>query len=137
MLAPRCVHQQTTLAAEGSNGVITKDTKGTKGTKDNKNIGLSAVNNPADSCAKNWFVEVDDQTEPTIEKPQEGEQLRCCDWGDVLHHFEFDDYEILDEEVNPISAFQMNALVDQRQGSLPANRNTSQTKFMTQTRFVC
>jgi hypothetical protein len=43
----------------------------------------------------------------------------------VFNDLDLDDYAILDEEVQSISAFQTNAFVEQRQRHLPPKRNTS------------
>ena len=58
------------------------------------------------------------------------------DWVNCFYRFHFDDYSVLDNEVQPISEFEFLIVVDHRQADLRGDFQTAFSKFVGKTRRV-
>ena len=63
--------------------------------------------------------------------------MGLMDRKNVFNAFDFDNHFILDQQIKPVAAIQLNALVLDRQRALPLKGDSLQVNFMAEAFFVC
>ena len=67
-------------------------------------------------------MEVDQEPHPFSRQAEVRKYLRLVNWNKLIDRFYFDNDRILDNEIHPIAAIQLNTLVSNRERSLFVNR---------------
>ena len=57
-------------------------------------------------------------------------------WKELLDRFQFDDHAILDDNIEPVSTIQAQALVSHGQINLPRKRQSADVQFMAEALLV-
>lgn len=75
-------------------------------------------------------VEVDQQSHRFPAKLQIRNHLRLAHWRNSVHRFDFYDYKIVDQKIDPISEIQFCSSINYWQPNLSLRSNTGLSKFM-------
>ena len=78
---------------------------------------------------KDGDVEVDEQSDLPAAEPQIGQKLCVMDGVQSFYRFEFDYNPIRYQQVNPVAAVQLDALIRDRESSLLHKGHPSQAEF--------
>jgi hypothetical protein len=91
---------------------------------------------PPDALLEQRDVEVHQETETTSGQLHIGQDLSFMDARQRIDGLDFDDYEILDDQVDAISRVELDAVIDDGQRHLPSARQATRMKLMGQTMFI-
>ncbi len=81
-------------------------------------------------------VEIDEQAKTLAGQAKMRQELLFVDRGDDLNRFDFDDYEILDDEVRTKADLDAGAVIDDRDGLLPGNVQAATLQLEREDGFV-
>ena len=72
--------------------------------KDAKAQELKPVHNSFQALPQVRNIEINQQTETFVGQAEIRQQLRTVNWQDFFNSFHFDDYRVIDDKVEPITA---------------------------------
>ena len=95
-----------------------------------------SIEDALDTILQDGNVEVDQKACGTAGQFQVRQKLRCMNGHKGCDTLYFDNYQVLDDEVEPIAAIEVHRLVDERKGLLPFEASSGREELITQTRLV-
>jgi hypothetical protein len=105
-----------------------------RGTEDTE--ASSIINDPVNAGAKHLNIEIDKHTHMETGHFEVGEQLCSMHWQNLGTGFDLNNYGLLNNEVQPVAAFDIKVTITDRKRNLTPIINTPEAELSTQAYFV-
>jgi hypothetical protein len=81
-------------------------------------------------------MEINEQADSNAAQPHVRQKLRLVDWMNRFNALHFDDYELFDDEVDPVPKLDSFSVENYRQPDLAGNYEPALSKFMSKTSLI-